>query len=84
VWFNTSSIDEAGNEWRLNQTTPYTVEEIKNITKHHTVTHVILDDDIPPNMNKLFAHLTHLRISKVHRNADWTRYTSVITYNYIQ
>jgi len=78
VWFNTSSIDGAGNEWRKNRTTSYTVEEIKNITRHHTVTHVILWYNIPPNMNKLFPHLTHLRVYRVHRNADWTRYTSVI------
>jgi len=78
VWFNTSSIDGGGNEWVLNVTTSYTIEKIKNITRHHTVTHVILKDDIPENMNKLFPHLTHLSVSGVHSNADWTRYTSVI------
>jgi len=79
VWFNTSSIDEADDKWTWNRTTSYNIEEIKNKTRHHTVTHVILRDDIPPNMNKLFPHLTHLRVKGVQRrNADWTRYTSVI------
>jgi len=78
VWFNTSSIDGAGDEWMERMTTSYTIEEIKNITRHHTVTHVVLWKDIPPNMNKLFPHLTHLRVSEVHRNADWTRYCIVI------
>jgi len=79
VWFNTSSIDGAGNEWTWkNDTKPYTIEEIKNISRHHTVTHVILRDDIPPNISTLFPHLTHLRISGVHSSANWTRYSSVI------
>jgi len=79
VWFNTFSIDEAGDKWMWkNVTTYYTVEEIKDISRHHTVTHVRLEYDISPNMNKLFPHLTHLRVSGVHSNATWTRYTSVI------
>jgi len=79
VWFNTSSIDGAGDEWMKNRTTSYTIEEIKNITRHHTVTHVILLDDIPPNMNTLFPHLTYLRVKEGYRrNANWTRYTNVI------
>jgi len=78
VWFTTFSIDEAGDKWRKNGTTSYTIEDIKNITRHHTVTHVVLEEDIPPNMNKLFPHLTHLRVSEVDSNTDWTRYTNVI------
>jgi len=79
VWFNTFSIDEADDEWRWkNVTTYYTVEEIKDISRHHTVTHVILWYNIPPNMNTLFPHLTHLCVSGVDSNANWTRYTSVI------
>jgi len=77
VWFNTYSIDEVGDEW-IEKTTFYTIGEIKNITRHHTVTHVILRYDIPPNMNTLFPHLTHLRVDGVDSNADWTRYTSLI------
>jgi len=73
VWFNTSSIDEAGDEWLKNTITYYTIENIKNITRHHTVTHVVLLDDIPPNMNTLFPRLTHLRVTRVDSNADWTR-----------
>jgi len=80
VWFNTCSVDGADGEWMWkNLTRSYTIEEIKNRTRHHKVTHVTLVDDIPPNyMNKLFPHLTHLRVYGVHRNANWTRYTSVI------
>jgi len=77
VWFNTSSIDEADDEWIKNDTTRYTIEEINDISRHHTVTHVVLKDDIPPNINKLFPHLTHLRVSGVDSNADWTRYDIV-------
>jgi len=78
VWFNTSSIDGADYEWMENRTTLYTKEEIKNKSRHHTVTHVVLWHDIPPNINKLFPHLTHLRVSGVDRNANWTRYYLVI------
>jgi len=78
VWFNTSSIDGAGYKWMVNWTTPYTIEEINDKTRHHTVTHVILKYDIPPNINTLFPHLTHLRVSEVDSNADWTRYYIVM------
>jgi len=78
VWFNTSSIDGADYEWIGNDTTSYTVEEIKNITGVCTVTHVILKDDIPPNMKTLFPHLTHLRVDGVDSSANWIRYTNVI------
>jgi len=78
VWFNIPSIDEADDEWMENVTTPYTIEEIKNKSKHHTVTHVKLQNDIPPNINTLFPHLTHLRVFGVDSNADWTRYYIVI------
>jgi len=74
VRFNTSSIDGAGDEWMGNRTRSYTIEEISDISRHHTVTHVILKNDIPPNINTLFPHLTHLRVYEVHSNADWTRY----------
>jgi len=74
VWFNTSSIDEADDEWMENDTTPYTIEEINDISKHHTVTHVILKNDIPPNINTLFPHLTELSVFGVDSNVDWTRY----------
>jgi len=77
VWFNTSSIDRADDGWMGNRTTSYTIEEIKNKSRHHTVTHVKLRNDIPPNMNTLFPHLTYLRVHGAD-NVDWTRYTSVI------
>jgi len=77
VWFNTSSVDGAGDEWMKNDTTSYTIEEINDRSRHHTVTHVVLKYDIPPNINKLFPHLTHLSILGVD-NADWTRYYIVI------
>jgi len=73
MWFNTSSVDGVGDEWLKNMTTSCTIEEIKKKTRHHTVTHVVLMYDIPPNMNTLFPHLTHLSVFRVHRNADWTR-----------
>jgi len=74
VWFNTFSVDGADDKWMENRTTSYTIEEINDISTHHTVTHVILLDDIPPNINTLFPHLTHLRVSGVYSNANWTRY----------
>jgi len=77
VWFNTSSIDGAGDGWVWNGTTSYTIEEINDKSRHHTVTHVVLKHDIPPNINTLFPHLTHLRVSEVDSNADWTRYDIV-------
>jgi len=77
VWFNTSSIDGADDEWIKNDTKSYTKEEIKNKSRQHTVTHVSLLDDIPPNINTLFPHLTHLWVDGVDRNADWTRYDIV-------
>jgi len=77
VWFNTSSIDEADDKWMENDTTYYTIEEINYISRHHTVTHVKLWYDIPPNINTLFPHLTHLVVSGVYSNADWTRYDIV-------
>jgi len=78
VWFNTSSIDGADNKWNENGTTSYTIEEINEISRHHTVTHVVLEDDILPNIKTLFPHLTHLRVSGVDSNANWTRYYFVI------
>jgi len=78
VWFNTSSIDGADDEWMKNRTTSYTIEEISDKSRHHTVTHVRLKYDIPPNINTLFPHLTHLRVSKVDSNADWIRYYIVM------
>jgi len=74
VWFNTSSIDGADIEWMGNRTTSYTIEEINDINRRHTVTHVILKNDIPPNINTLFPHLTHIVVYEVNRNTDWTRY----------
>jgi len=74
VWFNRSSVDEADDKWIEYRTTYFTIEEINDISKHHTVTHVVLRDDIPPNINTLFPHLTHLRLSGVDSNANWTRY----------
>jgi len=78
AWFNKSSVDEADDEWMENRTKYYTIEEIKKKSRHHTVSHVILKYDIPPNINTLFPHLTHLKVSGVDSNADWTRYYIVI------
>jgi len=78
VWFNTYSIDGAGNEWMGNDTASDTIAKIKKKSRLHTVTHVRLEDDIPPNINTLFPHLTHLRVKGVYNDADWTRYTIVI------
>jgi len=78
VWFNTSSIDGASDEWMGNDTTLYTIEEINDKSRRHTVTHVVLENNIPPNINTLFPHLTHLRVSGVDSIADWTRYCIVI------
>jgi len=61
-----------------NYPTSHTIEEIKNKSRHHTVTHVVLWEDIPPNINTLFPHLTHLGVSQVYKNADWTRYDIAI------
>jgi len=77
MWFNTFSIDGAGDKWIKTRTRSYTIEEISDISRHHTVTHVVLKYDIPPNINTLFPHLTHLRVSGVYRNANWTRYDIV-------
>jgi len=79
MWFNTSSIDEADEgAWMENETRHYTIEEINDISRHHTVTHIILKYDIPPNINTLFPHLTHLRLYEVDSKADWARYNVVI------
>jgi len=78
MWFSTFSIDRAGDEWMKNYTASYTIEEINYMSRRHTITHVILKDEIPPNMNKLFPHLTHLRVHRVDSDADWTRYYIVI------
>jgi len=65
VWFNTSSVDGADDRWMENDTTLYTKEEINDKSRHHTVTHVILEYDIPPNMNTLFPQLEHLWVCGV-------------------
>jgi len=78
VWFNTFRSDEADGKRNKNDPIFHTIEEIKDISKHHTVTPVVLGRDIPPNINKLFPHLTHLRVSRVDSNADWTRYYIVL------
>jgi len=78
VWFNTSSIDGADDKWMKNRTRSYTIEEINEISRHHTVTHVVLEDDILPNINTLFSHLAHLRLINVDRDPDWTRYAMML------
>jgi len=78
VWFNASSIDGADDKWMGKWTLPYTIEEIRKKSRHQAVTHVVLKDDIPPNINTLFPHLTHLRVYGVDSNANWTRYYIVI------
>jgi len=72
------NIYQVDDRWMKRDTTSYTIEEIKNITRHYTVIHVVLWYDIPPNINTLFPHLTHLRVHRVDSNADWTRYCIVI------
>jgi len=57
-------------------TASYTIEEINDISRHHTVTHAILKYDILPNINTLFPHITHLRLCRVDKDANWTRYNT--------
>jgi len=64
--------------WMSNYATSYTIEEINDIRRHHTVTHVILEGDIPPDISTLFPHLTHLRLYNVDSNTDCTRYSVVM------
>jgi len=75
VSFNTSSIVEEDGEWIGSFTSCYTIEEIRDISPSHTVTHMILGENIPPNIATLFPHLTHLSIYDVNSDTDFSGYS---------
>jgi len=51
----------------------YTIDELREENRHHTVTHVILWGEIPPDIHNLFSHLTHLRLREMWSSADYAR-----------
>jgi len=57
-------------------TRDYTIEEIRNRSKYHTVTHVILWQNIPPNIHTLFPNLKNLWLVFMWGDLDLYRYYS--------
>jgi len=58
---------------RISQNKICTIDELKEKSRHHTVTHGVLWDDIPPDIHNLFPHLTHLRLREMKSSADYAR-----------
>jgi len=79
VWFNTSCIDEDGDKWMENNTTAYTIEEIKENSRHQTVTHVILRGDNSLDINTMFPHITHLRVNFADSDTNFNRYDTMFS-----
>jgi len=74
IWFNTVSIDESDREWtRKTPGKRYTIDELRHGSRRHTVTHVVLWNDIPPDIHNLFPRLTHLVVKEVRFSADYRR-----------
>jgi len=68
VWFNSPSNDVSSDKWLDNSTRYYTLEEITYDSTDHTVTHLIVEDEIPPDFHSVFPQLTHLRLKNVKWN----------------
>lgn len=71
---NTASIDKSDREWEKNiPEKGYTIDELRRGNRHDTVTHVILEDEIPSDIHILFPNLTHLRLKEMWLNDDYGR-----------
>jgi len=48
-----------------NTTEKYTIEKVKQIPEARTATHLILCEQIPPDIHLLFPQVTHLTIKRL-------------------
>jgi len=65
VWFRHSGEDPPGWLWYRSDTRKYTIDGIKEEVKGHTITHMIVDGDLPDNIHLLAPALRHLRMKNV-------------------
>jgi len=71
VWFNSPHDDVSGDKWLDNSTRYYTLREIADSSRHHTITHLIVEDEILPNLPSFFPQLTHLGMKKFKIDANF-------------
>jgi len=66
VWFRHSGEEPPDDEWYQSGTKKYTMDGIiKEEVKGHTITHMIVDGDLPDNIHLLAPELSHLRVKNV-------------------
>lgn len=65
VWFRHSGEDPPDDKWRQSGTRKHTIEGIKEEVKGHTITHMIVDGNLPDNIHLLAPELSHLRVKNV-------------------
>ncbi|KAF6039446.1 hypothetical protein EB796_002246 [Bugula neritina] len=65
VWFRHSGEDPPDTSWYQKYTRKYTIEDIKEEVKGHTITHMIVDGALPDNIHLLAPELRHLRLKHV-------------------
>jgi len=65
VWFRHSGEPAISQPWHDNETRLYTKEELINRIEGHTITHMIIDGDVPTHLNLLTPHLSHLAVKRI-------------------
>jgi len=56
--------------WYVQGTRKYTIDDIKEKVKGHTITHMIVDGALPDNIHLLAPELRHLRVKNVKSDSN--------------
>jgi len=65
VRFRHSGEEPPDDKWSQSDTDEYTIDGIKEEVKGHTITHMIVDGDLPDNIHLLAPVLSHLIVKNV-------------------